>query len=184
MDYLALARRAGQGHEGAHGRSTHAAGRQSDAVRRQAHDLRRLCASRGKMTGGWHECRVQPHHRLVQRQQGLGNVPCQHAGPPGPEEMGTLQVVTTANGVNVDFMDKEGQIRTQHYAFLVSEVEFDQIFGRVKERGLTHWADPAQAKAGEINRHDGGRGVYFEDPSGHLLKIITRPKIWSNSASL
>jgi len=96
-------------------------------------------------------------------------------GLPAPKQWGPFQVITTANGVNVDFMDKEGQIRTQHYAFLVSEAEFDQIFGRVKERGLTHWADPARAKAGQINRHDGGRGVYFADPSGHLLEIITRP---------
>ena len=93
----------------------------------------------------------------------------------GPKKWGPFQVVTTANGVNVDFTNKQGQIRTQHYAFLVSEAEFDQIFGRVKERGLTHWADPARTTAGEINRHDGGRGVYFEDPSGHLLEIITRP---------
>jgi catechol 2,3-dioxygenase-like lactoylglutathione lyase family enzyme len=76
--------------------------------------------------------------------------------------------------VNVDFMDKEGEIRMQHYAFLVSEPEFDQIFSRLKEQGLTHWADPARTKAGEINHHDGGRGVYFQDPSGHLLEVITR----------
>jgi extradiol dioxygenase family protein len=57
----------------------------------------------------------------------------------------------------------------------VSEAEFDQIFGRVKERGLDYWADPAQRRKGEINRNDGGRGVYFNDPSGHYLEIITRP---------
>jgi len=74
----------------------------------------------------------------------------------GPKKWGPFQVVTTANGVNVDFTNKQGQIRTQHYAFLVSEAEFDQIFARVKEGGLTHWADPARAKEGEINRHDGG----------------------------
>ena len=96
-------------------------------------------------------------------------------GLPAPKKWGPFQVVSTGNGVNVDFMDKAGEIRTQHYAFLVAEQEFDQIFARVKERGLTHWADPGQRKAGEINRHDGGRGVYFEDPSGHLLEVITRP---------
>jgi catechol 2,3-dioxygenase-like lactoylglutathione lyase family enzyme len=72
-------------------------------------------------------------------------------------------------------MEKEGEIRTQHYAFLLTEREFDQIFAHVKEQGLTHWADPARTKTGEINRHDDGRGVYFEDPSGHLLEVITRP---------
>jgi catechol 2,3-dioxygenase-like lactoylglutathione lyase family enzyme len=95
-------------------------------------------------------------------------------GLPDAKKWGPFQVVTTANGVNVDFMDKEGEIRMQHYAFLVSEPEFDQIFGRLKEQGLTHWADPARTKAGEINHHDGGRGVYFQDPSGHLLEVITR----------
>jgi catechol 2,3-dioxygenase-like lactoylglutathione lyase family enzyme len=63
----------------------------------------------------------------------------------------------------------------QHYAFLVTEDEFDQIFGRVKDRGLDHWADPHKSKQGEINTHDGGRGVYFDDPNGHLLELITVP---------
>jgi catechol 2,3-dioxygenase-like lactoylglutathione lyase family enzyme len=96
-------------------------------------------------------------------------------GLPAQKKWGPFQVVPTANGVNVDFMDKEGEIRTQHYAFLVSEPEFDEIFSRLREQDLAFWADPAQTKAGEINHHDGGRGVYFEDPNGHLLEIITRP---------
>ena len=69
--------------------------------------------------------------------------------------------------------DKE--IESRHYAFLVSEAEFDEIFGRIHEGGHVYWADPEQSRKGEINRHDGGRGVYFEDPSGHLMEIITRP---------
>jgi catechol 2,3-dioxygenase-like lactoylglutathione lyase family enzyme len=84
-------------------------------------------------------------------------------------------VVATGNGVNVDFLDKDGSISKQHYAFLISEAEFDEVLGRVRQRSLPYWADPAQTKAGEINRHDGGRGLYFEDPNGHLLEIITRP---------
>jgi catechol 2,3-dioxygenase-like lactoylglutathione lyase family enzyme len=96
-------------------------------------------------------------------------------GLPAPRKWGPFQVVPTANGVNVDFMDKQGEIKTQHYAFLVSEPEFDEIFSRLREQGLTFWADPSQTKAGEINHHDGGRGVYFEDPNGHLFEIITRP---------
>ena len=84
--------------------------------------------------------------------------------------------VEVGNEVTLDFMDADGnEIQPQHYAFLVGEEEFDQIFGRIKDRGLKYWADPAQTSEGEINRHDGGRGVYFEDPSGHLLEIITRP---------
>jgi catechol 2,3-dioxygenase-like lactoylglutathione lyase family enzyme len=73
------------------------------------------------------------------------------------------------------FTETDGELMMQHYAFLVSEAEFDQIFGRVKARNLEYWADPMRSKKGEINRHDGGRGVYFQDPSGHLLEIITRP---------
>ncbi|MGV0801771.1 VOC family protein, partial [Mycolicibacterium elephantis] len=70
----------------------------------------------------------------------------------------------------------EGQeICPQHYAFLVSEDEFTEIYGRIQQRGMEHWADPRQTRPGEINRNDGGRGVYFLDPSGHYLEILTRP---------
>jgi catechol 2,3-dioxygenase-like lactoylglutathione lyase family enzyme len=92
-----------------------------------------------------------------------------------PRRWGPFQVVTTGNGVNVDFMEKDEEIATQHYAFLVGETEFDGIFDRVREQGLKYWADPGRTQEGEINRHDGGRGVYFEDPNGHLLEVITRP---------
>jgi hypothetical protein len=84
-------------------------------------------------------------------------------------------VVTTDNGTNIDFMDADSDIAPQHYAFLVSETEFDEIFGRVQERSLPYWADPAQMQAANINHHDGGRGFYFEDPNGHFLEVITRP---------
>jgi len=96
-------------------------------------------------------------------------------GLPEPKQWGPFQVVPTGNGVSIDFMDKEGEISLQHYAFLVSEAEFDQIFGRVTDRGLSYWADPARTKEGEINTHDGGRGFYFKDPNGHMLEVITRP---------
>jgi catechol 2,3-dioxygenase-like lactoylglutathione lyase family enzyme len=94
---------------------------------------------------------------------------------PGPTRWGPFEVVRTDNEANIDFMTVGGEIATQHYAFLVSEPEFDAIFGRVRERGLTYWSDPAQSRQNEINHHDGGRGFYFEDPDGHLLEIITRP---------
>lgn len=94
-------------------------------------------------------------------------------GLPGPKVWGPFQVVTTDNDANIDFLPT--QEAPQHYAFLVGEREFDEIFGRVRARELRHWADPARTKEGEINHHDGGRGVYFKDPNGHLLEIITRP---------
>ena len=84
-------------------------------------------------------------------------------------------VVELDNQVSLDFFQKEGEVSRQHYAFLVGEAKFDAAFARIQGRGLTYWADPARTRPGEINDHDGGRGVYFEDPDGHLLEIITRP---------
>jgi catechol 2,3-dioxygenase-like lactoylglutathione lyase family enzyme len=81
----------------------------------------------------------------------------------------------TANGVTLALLETDEKFEPQHYAFLVSDAEFDAIFGRVKARGLSYWADPAKREKGRINTHFGGRGVYFEDPGGHLLEIITRP---------
>jgi catechol 2,3-dioxygenase-like lactoylglutathione lyase family enzyme len=92
-----------------------------------------------------------------------------------PTSFGPFLVVQVANDVSLDFMETTEPIRSQHYAFLVSEPEFDEILNRIKERGLPHWADPGRRRPDEINRNDGGRGVYWEDPSGHFLEIITRP---------
>src|ERR1041384_5907331 len=84
--------------------------------------------------------------------------------------------VEVDNGVTLDFLDAgDYGFQTQHYAFLVGEAEFDEIFGRIVARGLPYWADPGRNEPGQINRHFGGRGVYWEDPNGHLLEIITRP---------
>ena len=80
-------------------------------------------------------------------------------GLPSPRKWGPFQVVATANSVNLDFMDREGEILSRHFAFLVSEMEFDEIFNRIRQQGITYWADPGQTKEGEINRHDGGRGI-------------------------
>jgi len=79
------------------------------------------------------------------------------------------------NGVTLDFCDADYEVEKQHYAFLVSEPEFDQIFDRIRARKLDYWADPRKSQKGEINRHDNGRGVYFEEPGGHFLEIITVP---------
>jgi catechol 2,3-dioxygenase-like lactoylglutathione lyase family enzyme len=103
------------------------------------------------------------------------NFLCQILGLPAPAQWGPFQVVKTSNGVSVDYTDRSGAISAQHYAYLMSEPEFDEVLGRVKQRGLEFWADPARTKAGEINHRDGGRGMYFEDPNGHILEILTRP---------
>jgi catechol 2,3-dioxygenase-like lactoylglutathione lyase family enzyme len=96
-------------------------------------------------------------------------------GLPKPTRFGPFLVVELANGVSLDFHDTDGEIASQHYAFLIAENEFDEIFARLREREQDYWADPGQKRAGVINRNDGGRGMYFEDPDGHLLEVITRP---------
>jgi catechol 2,3-dioxygenase-like lactoylglutathione lyase family enzyme len=96
-------------------------------------------------------------------------------GLPAPTAFGPFQVVEVANGVSLDYHRVDGEISSQHYAFLIGEDDFDEIFGRICERGLDHWADPGLSQPGQINHNDGGRGVYFKDPDGHLLEVITRP---------
>jgi len=98
-------------------------------------------------------------------------------GLPNPTPFGRFMVVALEHGASLDYADvAEGEeIRRQHYAFLVSEEDFDAIYGKIKSRGLQHWADPRQDRPGEINHNHGGRGVYFPDPSGHAMEILTRP---------
>ena len=95
-------------------------------------------------------------------------------GLSGSTQFGPFEVVELSNGVSLDFMDDD-EIHPQHYAFLLTEDEFDQVFGRIKEQNLTYWADPMHSEEGEINTRDGGRGVYFDSPDGHYLEILTRP---------
>ncbi|WP_406138544.1 VOC family protein [Streptomyces sp. NBC_01089] len=92
-----------------------------------------------------------------------------------PVKLGHFVMVRVSPDVTFDFMSTDRDITAQHYAFLVSEAEFDVIFAGVLERGLEYWADPRHQDAGNINRLDDGRGVYFNDPSGHELEIVTRP---------
>lgn len=98
-------------------------------------------------------------------------------GLPGPQPFGHFMVVALEHGATLDYADvPDGEeIRRQHYAFLVSEDDFDAIYGKIAARKLQHWADPGAKRPGEINHRDGGRGVYFLDPSGHAMEILTRP---------
>lgn len=96
-------------------------------------------------------------------------------GLPEAVPFGSMLVVQLNNNVSMDFYSQEGKIALQHYAFLVSEDEFDAAFARIQARGLDYWADPGREQPGEINHHFGGRGVYFKDLDGHLLELITRP---------
>ena len=92
-----------------------------------------------------------------------------------PVRFGPFYGVELDNGVTLDFQDTADKVEVRHFAFLVTEDEFDAIFKRICERGLTYWADPFHRQPGEINHNDGGRGVYWDDPDGHRLEIITRP---------
>ncbi|CAN5835689.1 VOC family protein [soil metagenome] len=120
---------------------------------------------------------VQLNHTIVQTsdQRESATFMASVLGLPEPSRFGPFLVVEAANGVSLDFYEVRTDITPQHYAFLVSEHEFDEIFARIVERGVTHYADPGGTRPGEINHHDGGRGTYFADPAGHWLEIITRP---------
>jgi catechol 2,3-dioxygenase-like lactoylglutathione lyase family enzyme len=96
-------------------------------------------------------------------------------GLPTPVQFGPFYMVETTNSVSLDFMETDEEIAPQHYAFLITEAEFDTIFHRIQERHLPYWADPQATRPNEINHRDGGRGLYFEDPNGHYLEILTRP---------
>ncbi|MGW4838070.1 VOC family protein [Streptomyces globisporus] len=92
------------------------------------------------------------------------------------EEWGPFIPVVLENSVTLDFATiPAASITPQHYAFLISEAEFDSAFAKIQALGIEFYADPHRKHPGEINRNDGGRGVYFPDPGGHWLELITRP---------
>ena len=78
-----------------------------------------------------------------------------------------------SQSLTLDF-DNQDSFQPQHYAFKVSEAEFDEIFGRIVDAGLPYGSEPRTPENTEINHWNGGRGVYFRDPSGHLLELLTR----------
>lgn len=92
-----------------------------------------------------------------------------------PTAYGPFAVVQLANRVSLDFMPDDGDIQGQHYAFLVSDDDFDTVLGRLNQAGQPWWADPYRQRPGEINHADGGRGLYWEGPDNHWLEIITIP---------
>lgn len=80
--------------------------------------------------------------------------------------------ITLANQVTLDY-DQHDDFDPHHYAFLVSDAEFDAAFARIQAAGVTFFADPGCRQPGEIYRIQGRRGTYFRDPSGHLMEILT-----------
>jgi catechol 2,3-dioxygenase-like lactoylglutathione lyase family enzyme len=120
---------------------------------------------------------VRLNHTIVwcRDQQVSADFLAQVLGLGAPARFGPFLIVEAANDVSLDFYEVGVPIGSQHYAFLVSEDEFDEIYGRIVQRGIDTWADPGKSRPGEINHNDGGRGVYFPDPDGHVLEIFTRP---------
>ncbi|MFJ1864627.1 VOC family protein [Streptomyces sp. NPDC088097] len=121
---------------------------------------------------------VQLNHTIVHSRDNresaefLAHILALEVGP----EWGPFIPVSTSNGVTLDFATvPAGSITVQHYAFLVSEEEFDAAFEKIRSAGVRYFADPHAQHPGEINHNDGGRGVYFIDPAGHAMEIITRP---------
>lgn len=96
-------------------------------------------------------------------------------GLPAPVPFGPFAVVEMHNGVSLDFMNVgSGEVASQHYAFLISEEEFDAVAARLSEWGVSTYGDPHHREPGH-NTHDGGRGMYFDSPDGHNLEVLTRP---------
>jgi len=120
---------------------------------------------------------MQLNHTIVMARdkEASANFLTEILGLPDATRFGPFRVVELSNGVSLDFYDTPDEIVSQHYAFLITEAEFDEIFIRIRKRGGDYWADPGRSRQGEINHNDNGRGVYFKDPNGHLLEIITRP---------
>lgn len=96
-------------------------------------------------------------------------------GLPAAVPFGPFLTVQLDNEITLDFIEGDEIISPQHYAFLIADSEFDQIFARVRSRNLPYWADPYRRRPGQINTEDGGRRIYFEDPSKHFMEILTRP---------
>jgi catechol 2,3-dioxygenase-like lactoylglutathione lyase family enzyme len=122
---------------------------------------------------------VQLNHTIVHVRDAVASATflADLLGVDAPRQWGPFQVVEVGHGLSLDYMDtpEPHPVGGQHYAFLVTEPEFDEIFGRIQARGLDHFADPHGNQKGEINHNDGGRGVYWSDPDGHWLEILTVP---------
>jgi catechol 2,3-dioxygenase-like lactoylglutathione lyase family enzyme len=94
------------------------------------------------------------------------------------EPVGHFAPVRINESLTFDFAD-EPDPQGGHYAFHLSDAEFDAIFARVKARGLAYGSGPFSHTDGRINTRRGGRGFYFEDPNGHLLEVMTVPETGS-----
>lgn len=93
---------------------------------------------------------------------------------PAPRRSGPFLAVDLDDTLTIDYAEPPFDFPGQHVAFLVGEDDFDAIRARLDARGITYYPGPAQQDPGTINHQNGGRGLYFDDPGGHHLEIITR----------
>lgn len=94
---------------------------------------------------------------------------------PEAPSWGVFTNIQLDDGVLLQFAEPPVEIQMQHYAFLVDDDLFDRAYRRLCDCGIEYWADPHLQHPGEINHEHGGRGVYFKDPAGHGIELITRP---------
>jgi catechol 2,3-dioxygenase-like lactoylglutathione lyase family enzyme len=90
---------------------------------------------------------------------------------PGPA--GHFAPVRINDTLTLDF-DNRDRFEVHHYAFQVSDAEFDAIFSRIREAGIPYGSGPSSQEDMQINHRRGGRGIYFKDPNGHVLELLTR----------
>jgi len=119
---------------------------------------------------------VELNHTIVhcRDQQASSTFLAEVLGLPAPTSYGPFSVVRVTNEVSLDFL-AGGTVHPQHYAFLVDDDTFDQVHRRILDRGIPYWADPERRLAQQLNTRDGGRGLYWLDPDGHVLEILTVP---------
>ena len=78
--------------------------------------------------------------------------------------------------LTLDFSEHAGPVQSNHYAFHVTDAEFDEVLNRVKDRGIRYGSGPRSHTDGQLNTRRGGRGFYFQDPNGHMLELMTVPE--------
>lgn len=118
---------------------------------------------------------IQLNHTIVRTRDKAVSAPylARILGLPVGDPVGHFLPIQLGNGVTLDYLDAD-TVQSQHYAFLISEAEFDAAFARIRESGAEYWADPGHHQPGEINHRFGGRGVYFADPDGHNMELLTK----------
>lgn len=94
-------------------------------------------------------------------------------GLPPAVPCGPFLMHTFGNGAHVHFATSAAAPPSTHLAFRTGAAEFEQVLGRIRERGVTHWADPFERQPGVVYVEDGDRGFYWHDQDGHVLELIT-----------